>query len=182
MVVDPEQPQINHYRREHAPNVRYIPRDLTIGKMYEDFSEKHPGFCSQEFYRQTLQEMNIFNAMPTVETCEMCEKFQNITEPTEKEVEDYELYHEKLKEARAKYDMDMGTNFPNGVVCYAMDMEKVMLLPRMPKCKEPFFTSRLVVFNQTYAKVGKHDGKSHCIIWNEAIPGWSAEDVACYVH
>ncbi|XP_033111161.1 uncharacterized protein LOC117112195 [Anneissia japonica] len=41
-------PCISHYRREHAPNRLYLPPDVTITMMYEDFSEKNPGICKYQ--------------------------------------------------------------------------------------------------------------------------------------
>ena len=35
-------PCISHYRREHAPNKRYLPSDVTIDLMHKDFKLKHP--------------------------------------------------------------------------------------------------------------------------------------------
>ncbi|CAH1996809.1 unnamed protein product [Acanthoscelides obtectus] len=58
---------------------------------------------------------------------------------------------------------------------YAVDMQKVLLLPKM-STKESFFVSRLVVFNETFASLHK-DGNI-CVMWHEAIRGRSATDVA----
>lgn len=53
-------PTISHYRREHAPNVRYLPSDINIKLMHEDFNEKYPHIqISNKFYRIKLKEKNI---------------------------------------------------------------------------------------------------------------------------
>jgi len=42
-------PSISHYRREHAPNKRYLPSDVTVEFMHKDFISKHAGLvCSYE--------------------------------------------------------------------------------------------------------------------------------------
>lgn len=35
-------PQITHYRRERAPNRLYLPSDINMVLMHNDFKEKHP--------------------------------------------------------------------------------------------------------------------------------------------
>lgn len=57
-----------------------------------------------------------------------------------------------------------------------MDLQKVILIPNMPDTKSSFFTSRLVVFNETYASL-KQNAVCHCVLWHEAIAGRKAENV-----
>lgn len=47
----------------------------------------------------------------------------------------------------------------------------------MPKVKDSFFTSRLVVFNETFGALGSKD-EHFCIVWHEATAGRRAEDIA----
>lgn len=61
---------------------------------------------------------------------------------------------------------------------FAVDMQKVFMLPRMPQLQEAFFLSRLVVFNETFAAMQKNE-KHQCILWHEATAGRKAEEVAC---
>lgn len=35
--IESFQPTVSHYRREHAPKTRYLPSDITIKFMHEDF-------------------------------------------------------------------------------------------------------------------------------------------------
>ena len=55
-------------------------------------------------------------------------------------------------------------------------MQRVILLPKLT-IKEHVFVSRLVTFNETFASktLGKPD---YCIIWQKAIAGRKAPDVA----
>lgn len=58
-------PTISHYRREYAPNVRYLPSDINIILMHTDFIEKYPNFqISYEFYRLKIKE-KIFHSQPS---------------------------------------------------------------------------------------------------------------------
>lgn len=175
-------PQINHYRREHAPNVRYLPRDVSLAKMRALFNQRNPGYCGIETYRQTLQEMHISNCMPKEEKCSQCEDYKSNQEPTAREEDAFTMHKIKAQEAKENYDDDMLEQFPDDVLCFAMDMQKVLILPRMPSCKDAFFLSRLVVFNETFAKMGANKRLSYCIFWNESIAGRCAEDVSSAVH
>ena len=51
-------PSILHYCRVHAPNRRYVPTDLNIKYMYDDYLGRNPAI-SFELYRQTLKAMNV---------------------------------------------------------------------------------------------------------------------------
>jgi len=54
-------PTISHYRREHAPNVRYLPSDVNIVMIYQDFIIKHPNQnISYKLYRCKLKKKNFF--------------------------------------------------------------------------------------------------------------------------
>jgi len=66
---------------------------------------------------------------------------------------------------------------------FAVDLQKVILLPDMPGNKEAIFLSRLVVFNETFARVNQFDtasvgkGHSYCVLWHEALRGRAAENI-----
>ncbi|KAL4089265.1 hypothetical protein QTP88_024322 [Uroleucon formosanum] len=52
-------PSVSHYRRLNAPNIIYLPFGLTVKAMYDDFFSQHKNYCSQEFYRQVIKDLNI---------------------------------------------------------------------------------------------------------------------------
>lgn len=58
--------------------------------------------------------------------------------------------------------MDANINITTTRV-YSMDLQKVLLLPILPESKTCFFTSRLVVFNETFASL-KLKGNSICVL------------------
>ena len=65
-----------------------------------------------------------------------------------------------------------------GKVMQAVDMQKVIMLPRMPGVKRAVFTRRIVAFNMTFAPLGgRRNGQPIGIIWHEAVCGRSDEDV-----
>ena len=72
------QPNISHYRREHAPKRLYLSSELTCRDMYDDYKL----FCA-EFDRKCLsyltywrevKAMNISFAKLGSEECELCDK------------------------------------------------------------------------------------------------------------
>ena len=69
----------------------------------------------------------------------------------------------------------------------SVDMQKVIMLPRLPGLKQAIFCKRLVLFNETFAPVGGWKKtktlKPTGVLWHEAIKGRSAEDVAsAFIH
>jgi hypothetical protein len=89
----------------------------------------------------------------------------------------------RAKAAREEYQRSVVDKTDNQHI-FAVDMQKVILLPKMT-IKEHFFVSRLVVFNETFASIS--DQRDYVCLWHEAIRGRSACDVAsayvqCLVH
>ena len=62
---------------------------------------------------------------------------------------------------------------------YTLDMQKVILLPRIDQYKECAFTRRLVCFNLTLVPAGSITKKHPAIaaIWHEAIAGRKSQEV-----
>ncbi|CAH0755012.1 unnamed protein product [Bemisia tabaci] len=75
--VESYNPSISHYRREHAPNTRYRPSDVTITDMHKNFLQKNPeNQISYELYRRTVRKMKISITVLGNEECEKCEEFR----------------------------------------------------------------------------------------------------------
>lgn len=124
-------PTISHYRREHAPDRKYIPSDLNIQMMYNDFKSKIKHFkCSYELYRTVIEEMNISFVKLGHEECFSCVKFSlhekdlghnNI--PNCDDCKNYNIHIEKAGAARKCYQDD-GDN-PDNKSVYSADLQKV---------------------------------------------------------
>nr|CAI5843351.1 unnamed protein product [Callosobruchus analis] len=63
---------------------------------------------------------------------------------------------------RHAYKEDKERKWPAEVEVYIVDLQKVLLLPKVTT-KDSFFISRLVTFNETFAPLHKGDNKCH--IW-----------------
>ena len=62
---------------------------------------------------------------------------------------------------------------------FSADMQKAIMLPRLPGVKTCVFTRRLVLFHETFAPLGgKCRRKAVGVVWHEAVREHNAEDVA----
>lgn len=178
--IETYHPQLSHYNREHAPNRRYISPDVTREAMYADFKLKHPDFtCSKEVYRQTIVDMNISFYESAPEKCSDCITFDLDTSAEGIALKESHIARVQISRNEYKKDAEESATTPFLSV-FATDLQKVVLLPRFPDVKASFFCPRLVVFNETFANMAKKDElKQHYyVVWNEAIAGRCAEDVA----
>ena len=221
-------PQISHYRREHAPNRMYLPPELKICEMYADYldtcreqNKKSLGYVS---YTRQVKSLNISFAQLGDELCEKCEEhkihMQSIKEQSDScetdggesnncekvkknEMRKMKKYLEKAKmcardncnhcsrwkkhrtaymETRAAYAADKNAVGKNEDELYlSSDMQKVILLPRLPGFKLNRFTKRLVVLNQTFAPFNTENSSSKKalgLLWHEGLSGRKDEDVS----
>ena len=69
-------PAIPHYRRAHEALRRYLPPELNLKLMYDNFIETNPTVkCKERTYRRILNEMNVSFAKLGEEDCEDCREF-----------------------------------------------------------------------------------------------------------
>ena len=69
---------VSHYRREHAPNRRYLSPELTIREMHSLFKEQHPHLRDNvgcDTYRRRKQLKNVAFTKLGNEHCEQCLQF-----------------------------------------------------------------------------------------------------------
>lgn len=181
-------PCVHHYRRVHAPNKRYLPSDLTINDMYQNFKDTYSDFkCSLETYRDHLSNnMNISFAKLGHEQCETCETF-NLHNPdhvkdtcSECEIcNTYAQHKTKYLQAREMYDADSKTNRQPKTVIVSVDLQKVIMLPRIDTFKAALFCPRLVTYNETFVPLGNFKkGQVFAAVWHEGISGRKQEDIA----
>lgn len=85
-------PAVSHYRRLNSPNVMYLPSGLTVKAMYDNFCLTYKDYCSQEFYRTVIKELNISLRNSSIDKCEDCCIYQNIIQNSsnENEIKDTE--------------------------------------------------------------------------------------------
>lgn len=180
-------PAVSHYRREHAPLRKYLPSELTLQGLYTDFVSKHPGVCKKERYRKTLKSMNISFAKLGEEECEVCtEHDQHKLQHADDEITGcpdctaWAQHMERSGIARAWYKSEKERPREEDEAIVSVDMQKIIMLPRLPGIKSCVFTRRLVQFHQTFAPLGGKRSKDSVIgvVWDESLSGRNAEDVA----
>ena len=170
--IESYRPSVSHYRREHAPLRRYLEPELNVRIMYGHFKSDHPEVSiGVNTYRRRLQAKNISFARLGEEECEVCEAIVHhacqgevgnermsheerisIIQPGIcKECDDWKAHIEKAKESREAYRRDADTYPADGEYCFSADMQKVMMLPRLPGNKTAVFTRRIVMYHETFA-------------------------------
>ena len=92
---------------------------------------------------------------------------------------DFELHIKTAIEAR--YREEKNREWTDNEKVVSVDMQKVVMLPRLPGLNVAVFYKRIVVFNETFAPVGaSKNGKDKAtgVLWHEGVRGRSAADVA----
>ncbi|KAG5885830.1 hypothetical protein JTB14_017200 [Gonioctena quinquepunctata] len=181
-------PSISHYRREHAPDRRYLPEDINIKFMWNDYNNKNKNDqCSYDVYRNVLKNMNISFTKLGHEQCETCEIFSFHEHPKDiqpncEKCEEQTGYLEKVKKARAAYQKDKFQK-DKKMMCYSVDLQKVIMLPRMDQYKIVLFTPRIVIFNESFVPVGEQKHlNAVAAIWHGGISGRKKEDIISSFH
>lgn len=178
------QPEVAHYRREHAPKTLYLPSDINVTLMHNDFLEKHPeSKCSYDVYRCQVKKMKISFAKLGHEECETCEQFklhghkQNNLIPECQECQNWTKHINAAKESRELYRKQKQITDPNTLVVSA-DLQKIIMLPRVETFKKVLFTKRLVAYHESFVPTGdKPSAKPFAVVWHEAIAGRNKEDL-----
>ncbi|XP_041358684.1 uncharacterized protein LOC121375341 [Gigantopelta aegis] len=180
-------PAISHYRREHAPYRLYQPPTFSINEIFSDFKETpvgREGVC-YETYRKEVTKMNISFAKLGEEECEVCLVLEKHAHENDDPAQcslckEWRDHVENFRISREMYQADIKMVHPDNEAYFSVDMQKVIMMPRLPGNKTSIFTRRLVLFRETFAPLGKSSkDKPVCgILWHEAISGRNAEDIA----
>ena len=182
--IESYHPQISHYTRKHAPRRRYLDPSLTIRQIYLNYKSNptNPAL-SYESFVQNFREARISFGLPRADICEKCAEHK-LHQPSHNKDPiaigncqqcNLHRHHSAMAStARTHYMDEVNTDFPADTAVFAVDMQKVLLIPQM-KYKSCFFTSRLVCFNETFACIS--GGPHCCILWHEAISGRCGVDV-----
>lgn len=131
-------PSVSHYRREHAPNRKYLPSDLSEKYMFEQYQKSHePGLqVSYAYYCRVLKRLNIALVKLGNEQCEKCEigkqhkkDFNHNNDPRPDEAVcqiclDFDAHLQLADRSRKMYRED-GDAVKCGCVVLAVDLQKV---------------------------------------------------------
>ena len=174
-------PQISHYTRHHAPYRRYLDSRLSVRQLWRLYKETY-GQVSYEKYWKIFKGERITFGRPIPDQCDAClEAKQHRLDRGPHSLAEcnhcmaHSLHLAHAARAREHYQDDTARAWPKETGTYAVDMQKILLLPMMPT-KKAFFTSRLVCFNETIASLKGED--DICMMWHEAISGRKGADLA----
>ncbi len=87
--IESYRPQVSHYRREHAPNRRYLPSDLSVTKMHKHFIEAQQSEtdkCSYAYYHSIFNSLNISFASPSNDLCTECFEHDRANSPLKEHI------------------------------------------------------------------------------------------------
>jgi len=162
-------------------SIIYIPLLFYVA-MWKDFQARQSANAgvSYDLYRKVFDSERITFGEPPQDECERCSEYnnhckENIPDHSEESCEicvAARLHLERARVSRQEY----GKPHQADTSVFAVDMQKVILLPKMT-IKEHFFVSRLVVFNETFASLTS-DKPDYVILWHEAVSGRLSGDVA----
>jgi len=178
-------PTVSHYRREHAPWRKYLAPELTVTDMYKDFRAKN-GEISYQTYRRVLSSMNISFVKLGEEECEECMLYNNNHQHADSNATDdcadcvkWREHIERARVSHKRYQDDRALIHDDNTAVMSVDMQKVLMLPRLPGVKTCVFTRRLVAFHETFAPIGSVPKRPVVsALWHEGISGRNAEDLA----
>ena len=156
---------------EHNMHMKDIEK-VTGEKEKEDgeFNEKLKKNLKKK--KKDIQERNAWkDKFCSDDDCERCVAYQDHRNKKIVTRQAYESDKQAVKKSK-------GSKMKNTLYA-SCDMQKVILLPRLPGYKVCLFTKRLVTINQTFAPLLDNSiGKPVGILWHEAIMGRNDEDVA----
>ena len=138
--------------------------------------------------------MNISFAKLGEEECDVCAALKNSPDHVPPIVDDkcsnercqaclnLAAHLEQAKRSREAYKND-GESVKPGTIVRSADLQRVVMLPRLPGFKAACFTRRLVGFHQTFAPVGSYttSNKVESVVWHEGTNGRKCEDIASAV-
>lgn len=136
-------PVVSHYNLKHSPNRRYLPPELTVSFMWKDFSIGQK--IGYDLYRHIFKQQNIGFSRPSQDECDTCKIYKahselnsNCTCKTCIYYHDHKMFY---TEARQAYQADKDKELTSNERLFSVDMQKVLLLPKM-STKNSFFVSR----------------------------------------
>lgn len=146
-------PQVSHYAREHAPLRIYLPATLSVKTLHQAYQQAHLGnpVCYTK-YRRVFTHQRITFGNPKPDLCDLCHAakihLKNPHKPGEPaclQCGQYVLHQKQFTICRQFYQQDTHNEaIADGhTAIFAMDMQKILLLPMMTT-KNHFFVSRLV--------------------------------------
>ena len=175
-------PCVSHYRREHAPRRLYLPPELSITEMHNDYKPKAQNPVCYETCRSQVAKMNIRFVKLEEEECKVCTQYNQVHEHSDNEITNWNEHIERGGIPRRHYCFDSEEPYESSTAHFSVNQQKRIMLPRLPCITTCVLTKRIIAFNETFAPLGgkrkSKPGKPIGILWHEAVTGRDAEDIA----
>ena len=137
-------PQISHYTREHAPNRKYFPPELTVKYMWNEYASDSGNIAvSYSTYFKVFQTLNIGFSRPSRDECDVCQTWKN------------HEYGEGFVDGCAtcvvaKEHLDSAQRASSMVVLHAWQQKNTLIQPERPekitKTKKKIARKQLTIF------------------------------------
>jgi hypothetical protein len=133
-----------------------------------------------EVMSYAFKSLNISIVKPGHEECESCEEFtlhnsshtENNLDQNCEHCSNWSVHIDKASQARNEYRRDAQTNRSNAHVVFSVDLEEVIMLPRIDMFKAAVCTRRIIAFNESFVPVGtKQNLSPMAALWHEGTSG-----------
>lgn len=75
--IESYNPVVSHYKLQHAPHRRYLPQDITISFLHQEYNKIFINEqVSYETYRNAFKNQNIGHSIPSQDECPHCSKYK----------------------------------------------------------------------------------------------------------
>ena len=176
----PDLPKMpSHYCRQSSSKLYLEPIFQTfqeVFKLYQKRAEDGGAKALSRFrFMEEFNSMNLSLFQPRKDRCDECIKFEegNLSE------EEYNAHRMKARRAQEEKARDkVRAGNEQGVKCVTMDLQSVLLCPRL-NASALYYKTKLCVHNFTvYDLVSKH---CVCYVWNECEGGPTGNEFASCV-
>ena len=99
-------PCVSHYWWEHAPQWLYLPPELSITEMHNDYKLKAQNLVCSETYCSQVAKMNISFVKLGEEKCEVCTQYNQVHEHSDNEITNWNENIKRASIARRHYRFD----------------------------------------------------------------------------
>ncbi|KAG5870187.1 hypothetical protein JTB14_032479 [Gonioctena quinquepunctata] len=118
------------------------------------------------------------------EECEICEEAKLHEHKQDNLQEDCEIcvkwkrHIEHADKSRKLYQEQARSSFSAGTICVSVDLQKIIMLPRIDTFKKIIFVQRLTTYHESFVPLGKNSNlPPFAVVWNESISGRNKEDI-----
>lgn len=171
----------SHYCRSTTKR-KYLPTGLSENRLYLDYKD----YCAElgvapekaSFYKHVFtSEFNIGFYRPKKDQCDYCAEFKNKNDEEKLKMQDDINAHFARKiEAREAKQVDKNrAKLDKSFVCFAVDMEKILLTPSLQVGKL-YYTQKLKTFNFTVYNLATAQADN--FMWHEGVGTKGSSEIA----